>query len=111
MTDTAKKIAALNDRLRTTFDTNAGLVVLTSGIQALPKENKNAIINLVKTFNKFTADNDPYEEHDFGTVVHEGRKAFFKIDYYDPSMTKGSENPADPEKTTRVMTIMLANEY
>ena len=40
-----------------------------------------------------------------------GRKFFWKIDYYDRAMEHGSENPTDPEQTTRVMTVMLASEY
>jgi hypothetical protein len=43
-------------------------------------------------------------------VLH-GCKLFWKIDYYDTSLQYGSENPADPDQTTRVLTIMLASEY
>ena len=41
----------------------------------------------------------------------EGHKLMFKIDYYDNEIKYGSEDPADPEKTTRIMTVMFVSEY
>ena len=62
-------------------------------------------------FEDFNKASDPYGEHDFGSLEVSGNKVFFKIDYFDKDLKFGSENPADPEKTTRVMTVMLAHEY
>ena len=31
--------------------------------------------------------------------------------YYDPAMEYESQDPSNPDQTTRVMTVMLASEY
>ena len=72
---------------------------------------QSAIREEVERFNAFTADNDPNGERDFGAFTIEGKKVFWKIDYYAPDMAHGSEDPADPKQTVRVLTIMLAEEY
>lgn len=83
----------------------------TSGIDALPFPEQSAIREKVETFDAFTPDNDPHGERDFGAFEHNGERIFWKIDYYDTTMTKGSEDPSDPKQTVRVLTIMLASEY
>lgn len=105
----AARIRELNDRFRST--TTGGRVMLTAGVDALSNVHKTLLLERVRTFDAFTGDNDPHKEHDFGAVEFLGRKFFWKIDYYDPEMQFGSEDPADPEKTTRVLTIMCADEY
>ena len=85
--------------------------MITAGVKALGQEKVNQIVRKVQTFDQFTKDNDPYEEHDYGSFVHEGEKILWKIDYYDKNLEFGSEDPADPSKTTRVLTIMTALEY
>ena len=55
--------------------------------------------------------NDPHEEHDFGSFEADGQTIFFKIDYYDKSLTYHSPDAADRSVTERVITIMLAEEY
>ena len=106
---TRERIRDLNDAFRTAFA--GGRVMLTAGIDALPLEVKMPVIGRVMTFSEFTSDNDPHGEHDFGSFELAGHKFFFKIDYYDPRLEFGSDDPADPAKTTRVLTIMLASEY
>ena len=103
------RIGFLNDNFRKTGI--GGKVLMTRGIAALPEQDQSDILQKVQAFDAFTEDNDPYREHDFGAFTHNGRKVFWKIDYYDPSMTYGSEDPSDDEKTVRVLTIMLAEEY
>jgi Protein of unknown function (DUF3768) len=68
-------------------------------------------IRRVAAFADFSPDNDPHGEHDFGGFELAGQQFFWKIDYYDAAMEFGSDDPADPAKTTRVLTIMLATEY
>ena len=104
------KIRALNDQLRTTFF-YGGHVCETPGIRSLPEADQSAIREKIQTFSDFTKDNDPYAEHDFGKVEHNGHLVFWKIDYYDLDFNKGTEDPSDPMKTGRLLTIKLAEEY
>ena len=99
----AARIRELNDAFRTTL--TGGSVLLSAGVYELPDMVKATAIRNVVTFDEFTEDNDPYDEHDFGRFELSGRRFFWKIDYFD------SEDPADPQKTTRILTIMLASEY
>ncbi len=105
----ADVVRELNDAFRRTFA--GGRVFMTAGVTALPDMVKAAAMLAVTAFNEFDADNDPYAEHDFGAFELCQRHFFWKIDYYDPSLEAGSEDPADPTKTLRVLTIMLAEEY
>jgi hypothetical protein len=105
----AAGIAALNDALRTTFQ--GGKVVMTVGINELADDVKADVLETVRTFSQFDGANDPHGEHDFGAFEQHGRTVFWKIDYYGPDLRGGSEDPADPEQTTRVLTIMRSNEY
>ena len=104
-----ERIRELNDAFRRTFA--GGKLMMTSGVDELPDCVKAEALRQVATFSNFTPDNDPHGEHDFGSFTLVGRKFFWKIDYFDSEMSQGSEDPADPEKTTRVLTVMLANEY
>ncbi len=95
-----KQKAMNNDILRRTLGTLGGKVVITRGVSCLSEKKKNDLMNLVSDFNDFSEGNDPHGEHDFGQMILDETKYFFKIDDY-----QGSEN------LNRVMTIMRADEY
>jgi hypothetical protein len=103
------RICALNDELRR-FG-RGGRIVITAGIKALGTEGVAGVLAAVAGFDTFTADNDPYGEHDCAILTVDGVRVMFKIDYYDRSLTYHSPDPSDPAVTERIMTVMLASEY
>ena len=98
-----------NDTLRRTF--TGGRVMLTAGIATLPDHQRGSVLAAVREFAAFGPDNDPYDEHDFGVVEVEGIRCFWKVEAYHLDLTSGSPDPVDPGLTTRVLTVMLAEEY
>jgi len=107
--DKTKTIQKLNDAFRRTGE--GGRILFTQGVSSLGVAFSHQALALVQRFEDFTPDNDPHREHDFGSFTLHGHKLFWKIDYYDQACEFGSEDPADPVRTTRVLTIMLASEY
>jgi Protein of unknown function (DUF3768) len=120
----AERIAQLNDLARKAMGVSCNVLV-TSGFQALDEADQSHVRELVETFDAFTKDNDPYGERDFGAIYQsadglwnterpangEQERVFWKLDYYDHDLKYGSDDPTDPRKTRRVLTIMLAEEY
>jgi hypothetical protein len=107
--DRAQRIRELNEAFRQTFI--GGRVLVTPAVRSLSLENNASLLERVRSFTDFEAGDDPYREHDFGAIDIDGEKYFWNIDYYAPDMQGGSEDPTDHEKTTRVLTIMRADEY
>lgn len=119
-------IRRLNDAARAIPGVSC-LASATMGFQALSDQDRSAALALIAAFSKFDDNNDPYGEHDFGALYRLVSGAwtqerpdddkvisvtvFWKIDYYDPNLTAGSEAPWDAQQTKRVLTIMLSNEY
>ena len=102
-TEYATKVAKLNDEFRRSFKNT----LMTPGVMYL--DDVLGLTKRVYEFNDFTEDNDPYGEHDYGSFDWKGERIFWKIDYFDQTLTYGEE-PLSP-KCKRVMTIMLASEY
>jgi hypothetical protein len=103
------RIRDLNDAFRRTFV--GGAVMITSGVEAMPLDQRRSLLRKVRSFEGFGEDNDPHGEHDFGAVEEAGERYFWKLDYYDRAMDAASADPADPVVTARVLTIMRADEY
>ena len=102
--ETSVKIAALNDEHRRSMQ---GCTV-TKGIVAMGSAANEVFVG-VRDYTDFNEDNDPYGEHDFGSLKVAGEKIFWKIDYYDQQLKYGVD-PLDPN-CRRVVTVMLAEEY
>ncbi len=100
-------IAVRNDYLRSFLPMmpNPHRLILSAHVSQLSRDEVFEIISLVRSFNKFTTENDPYKERDFGRVVFCDEVFFWKFDYYDESFTSFQENGI------RVLTIMHESEY
>jgi hypothetical protein len=105
----AERIAQLNDQLRKTG--RCGQVMLTQGVRAVEGFDAGTLVAALATYDQFDENNDPHGERDCGGLDYLGCELLWKIDYYDPALEYGSSDPADPDVTTRVLTIMLAEEY
>ena len=122
MTDANRNAAeaALNDTFRAGVPyINAGpagvpgRTVVTCGIDDLAPDLQARILVAVRDFTDFSEDNDPCRTRDFGAFDMDGAgKIFWKIDVYENADCEyGDQHPADPGRSYRVMTVMLASEY
>ena len=114
--DRAARIAAANDAFRKTA--NSG-VVFTATLAAEGLVTMLAILAKVRAYDAFTPDNDPYGEHEFGSITHalslggnpRTETCFWKIDTYaDAALAFGAEDPLDAN-AVRILTIMHASDY
>jgi len=108
-TTPTSRIRELNDAFRRTFV--GGAVMITPGVAALEPGMRSELLEQIRSYEQFDMGNDPHAEHDFGSFEIAGQRIFWKIDYYDRDVQFGSEDPSDPTKTTRMLTVMLASEY
>ncbi len=87
------------------------MIVATAGVQSLGESFISEVTQVLREFKEFAEENDPYGEHDFGAFKVRDLTLFFKIDYFDLTLSSHSPDAADPNLTKRVLTIMLAEEY
>lgn len=88
-----------------------GHYVVTPGIRALGRDFETACYLAVSAFKDFSEDNDPCGDRGFAALIVNDIRVYWKIDLYDADCVYGSEEPTDPERTTRVLTILLPSEY
>ena len=97
---------ARNDALRQTF--TGGRIVLSPGVLSLPPQINAEVLERVRSFSAFDAENDPY--HDFGRFDLAGVTYFFEMDCYAHGM-HASKGAAGAGMASRVLTIMREDEY
>ena len=81
-------------------------MIVTQAVAQLGKCDVDHILSEVRNYNDFTPDNDPFSEHDFGSIQLAENTIVWKIDYYDLDLHKHSPDPSDPAFTARILTIV-----
>jgi hypothetical protein len=96
------KIIELNDQLRTTF--KGGRVQMTPTVYALDPQLRGRALFALAAYNTF-ADG---EEHDWGVFIFAGYSFEWHIEYRAKNGSGLSPDPADSEKTFRILTLYAA---
>jgi hypothetical protein len=93
------KIIELNDQLRTTF--KGGRVQMTPGVYELDARLRGRALCAMAKYRQF----DVESEHDCGVFIFAGYSFEWRIEYRGLNGTGTSPDPANPEKTFRVLTL------
>jgi hypothetical protein len=102
--DRRAKITALNDQLRTTF--KGGRVQMTPSVYALDDRLRGRALSVLAHYDRFHPDN----EHDWGIFIFAGYSFEWHIEYRGANGNGISPDPADPEKTFRVLTLYVIDD-
>jgi hypothetical protein len=107
-----KTIAKINDEFREKLvpdDFND--VFISLEVSFLEDDELEGLKEMIRKYNNFNDDNDPYGEHDMGSLTYNSRTYFFKIDYFKLGNFNEGADPYQEKEVSRVMTIMHASEY
>jgi hypothetical protein len=102
--DRRAKIVALNDQLRISF--KGGRVQMTKCVYELDDRLRGRALAVLARYNKF----HPDSEHDWGTFIFAGFSFEWRIEYRGKDGTGISPDPADPDKTLRVLTLYAIDD-
>ena len=112
--DRTEAIARLNDRARLGLDPTARIVITRNCLAAFCDiETVETVVvqaKLLAAFRRCSFSSDS-PERDFAEILFRGKRVWLKVDYYDAAMEYGSPDPADASVTTRVITILLPEDY
>lgn len=109
-----REISALNQAFRKGDRPELGRIVITTGARLHATSTGLAVESLVERVragNDFPDTGDLHHEHDFGMLECAGVLLVWKIEYFDEKLKYASADPSNPHITTRLLTIMLADEY
>jgi hypothetical protein len=102
--DRRHKVVALNDQLRTTF--KGGRVQMTRSVYDLDDRLRGRALAVLAQYNKFHADS----RHDWGTFIFAGYSFEWRIEYRGKDGVGHSPDPADPDRTMRVLTLYVTED-
>jgi hypothetical protein len=102
--DRLANIIALNDQLRITF--KGGRVQMPPSVYELDDRLRGRALSVLARYVSF----HPDSEHDRGTFIFAGYSFEWRIEYRGADGTGISPNPADPEKTLRVLTLYAIDD-
>ena len=74
----AREAAQKNDLFRRTCVGNQ--LEISPGVAALPPKVVGEALFKMRTFHEFNSQNDPYQNHDFGSFDIDGRTFLFQVD-------------------------------
>lgn len=101
-------LRAINDHARRTFIGCA--IEISPAVEALPLKQRAVVLKMVRDFDEFDDEGNPFQEHDFGAFDFNGQRYGFRFEYFDPSMCRGASDPTDIELTRRVLTVHRSDE-
>lgn len=97
MTTKAEQIRALNDDVRHRLPRE--FAVITPGVAALGQVAVDRIVQTIAVYDDFCHENDPHEEHDFGTRLTAMRCS---------SRSTTTTTPSPPIRRTQLTQLLLS---
>lgn len=106
------QVAELNDRFRK-GDFSLGMLSMSPKVEALSNQEKQTLLQAVGKVDNFieTKATNSSKLHEFGLVTHHETEYIWEIDYCDKQLKSISPNPADPNCTSRILTLMRIDEF